>query len=106
MWHARRTSPGQDAITPRLNRCLLGRLQQFEDAAAFRATIFEQAEMTWTAERRFGLIHGEGRLARGSESAPTTRYVYGRAIEPGAAGEAKARKLTLAYQVLEEAAAP
>jgi Flp pilus assembly protein TadD len=83
-----------------------GRVIAPVNAAELGATMFEHADMTWTAECRFGLIHGEGKLARGSENAPTTRYVYGRAIEPGPAGEAKARKLTLAYQVLEEAAAP
>jgi Tfp pilus assembly protein PilF len=83
-----------------------GRVIAPVNAAELGGAMFEHADMTWTAECRFGLIHGEGKLTIRSENVPTTRYVYGRAIEPGAAGEAMARKLTLAYQALEEAAAP
>lgn len=83
-----------------------GRVIAPVSAAEMGAVMFAHADLTWTAECRFGLIHGEGKLAKAGEDAPLTRYVYGRAIEPGAAGEAKARKLTLAYQALEEAAAP
>lgn len=68
--------------------------------------MYDHSGVTWSGECRFGLIHGEGRLAITGGEGPLTRYVYGREIAPGEAGEALARKLQLAYQVLEEAARP
>jgi tetratricopeptide (TPR) repeat protein len=75
-------------------------------AAEVGPKLFDHADLAWSAECRFGLIHGEGKLTSAGEDAPVTRYVYGREIAPGEAGEALARKLTRAYQVLEEAARP
>lgn len=83
-----------------------GRVRPPPGAANFGSVLFDHADLTWSAECRFSLIHGEGKLAKPGEDAPVTRYVYGREIVPGEAGEALARKLTLAYQVLEEAARP
>ena len=83
-----------------------GRIRPPPSAASFGSVLFDHADLTWSAECRFGLIHGEGKLTKAGEGAPVTRYVYGREITLGEAGEALARKLTLAYQVLEEAARP
>ena len=83
-----------------------GRVLPPVGAAEGGPTLFDHADLTWSAECRFGLIHGEGKLTKAGEGAPVTRYVYGREITLGEAGEALARKLTLAYQVLEEAARP
>jgi Tfp pilus assembly protein PilF len=87
-------------------RAPCGRILSPVGAAEVGPTLFDYADLAWSAECRFGLIHGEGKLAKAGEDAPITRYVYGREIAPGEAGEAQAHKLQLAYQVLEEAARP
>lgn len=83
-----------------------GRVLPPASTADLGSVMFDHAAMTWSAECRFGLIHGEGRLTKNGEKGPLTHYVYGREIAPSEAGEALARKLQLAYQVLEEAARP
>lgn len=83
-----------------------GRVLPPVGAAELGSAMYDHSGVTWSGECRFGLIHGEGRLAITGGEGPLTRYVYGREIAPGEAGEALARKLQLAYQVLEEAARP
>lgn len=83
-----------------------GRVLPPVGAAELGSAMYDHSSITWSAECRFGLIHGEGGLTQNGEEGPLTRYVYGREIAPGEAGEALARKLQLAYQVLEEAARP
>lgn len=83
-----------------------GRVLPPVGAAEVGPKLLDHGDLAWSAECRFGLIHGEGKLTKASEDGPVARYVYGREIAPGEAGEALARKLTLAYQVLEEAARP
>lgn len=83
-----------------------GRVLPPVSAADLGSAMYDHSSISWSAECRFGLIHGEGRLTKNGEEGPLTRYVYGGEIAPGEAGEALARKLQLAYQVLEEAARP
>lgn len=83
-----------------------GRVLPPASTADFGALLIDHSRVTWSGECRFGLIHGEGRLAMSGGEGPLTRYIYGREIVPGEAGEALARRLELAYRVLEEAARP
>lgn len=83
-----------------------GRVAPPLSTADLSSLFIDHSSVTWSGECRFGLIHGEGRLAMTGGEGPLTRYVYGREIAPGEAGEALERKLELAYQVLEEAARP
>ncbi len=87
-------------------RTSCGRMLAPASAADQEGALNDHADITWSGECRFGLIHGEGKLTRNGQDGPLTRYVYGREIATGEPGELQARKLQLAYQVLEEAAGP
>lgn len=70
------------------------------------ATLSLKGSAMGGGECRFGLMNGEWTHTSEETGVEVMRFMYGRAIPPGEAGEALARKLQLAYQVAERALAP
>lgn len=61
------------------------------------------AQLAWSGECRFGLLHGAGKLGT---SDAAVRFAYGREIAAGEEGAAEEKKLGLAYEVAEKALKP